>query len=96
MYSTQRPASLAVLDYLLPKLPNIPKVIVAMVTSNSHNKDLLEKGQELARKWDASFISNTDKELPSEALSLSPTLLCLLCMYVLCVHLCVSVHVLCV
>lgn len=66
VYSTQRPGSLSVLKYLLPKLPNIPKLIVAMTTAKSHDRNLLEAGQELAKKWEAMLVSNTGQELSSK------------------------------
>lgn len=60
VYSTERLASLSVLKYLLPKLPQIPKLLVAMTSAKSHDRKLLEEGQELASKWDAEFTSNED------------------------------------
>ena len=41
-------------------------MIVAMTTSKSHDKKLLEEGQELAKEWEAIFISNEGQDLPGE------------------------------
>ena len=67
VYSTQRRASLSVLTNLLPKLPDIiPKMIVAMGTSDLASSKLVEEGEEIARKHDAMFYRNVATELPSE------------------------------
>ncbi len=63
MYSAQRAASLAVLKCLLPKLPNIPKLIVAMTTPQLRDRSLVEEGQEVAGKWKAMFVTNAGEEL---------------------------------
>lgn len=63
VYSTQRLASLSVLKYLLPKLPSIPKLIVAMTTNKSHDKKCLEEGQQFASQWGAMLVSNSEDEL---------------------------------
>ena len=65
VYSTQRPASLAVAKALLPKLPNLPKLIIAMAMDESHDNKLLEEGQSLADESNAVFVYNNGKALPS-------------------------------
>ena len=66
VYSTQRPASLAVTKALLAKLPNLPKLIVAMALDGSHDNRLLEEGQSLANESNAMFVYNNGEALPSK------------------------------
>ena len=61
VYSTQRAASLSVLKALLPTLPSLPKLVVAMASEGSHDKQLLEEGRVLADNWKAMFISSSDE-----------------------------------
>lgn len=68
VYSTERRASLSVLKYLLPKLPKVPLMIIAMTTAESHNEELLKEGEELAQEKEAMFLVNTAPELPSKTL----------------------------
>lgn len=66
VYSTARPASLAIIKSLLSKLPSIPKLIVAMATNGSHDNKLLEEGRGLANSANAMFVYNNGETLPSE------------------------------
>ena len=66
VYSTQRSASIAVMKSLLNKLPNLPKLIIAMATSGSHDNKLLEEGRSLAESLNAMFICSNEETLPSE------------------------------
>ena len=66
VYSTARPASLAIIKSLLSKLPSIPKLIVAMATNGSHDNKLLEEGRVLANSANAMFVYNNGETLPSE------------------------------
>jgi hypothetical protein len=79
VYSTQRPASLAVTKALLPKLPNLPKLIVAMAMDGSHDNKLLEEGRSLANESNAAFVYNNGEALPGKNMYM--------CMYMWdCVH----------
>jgi len=67
VYSAQRRASLAVLADLLPKLPDvIPKMIVAMGSSDLASSKLVGEGEDLARINDAMFYKNVGPELQSK------------------------------
>ena len=66
VYSTERPASFAVIKSLLSKLPSLPKLIVAMATDGSHDNKLLEEGRGLANSVNAMFVCNNGETLPSE------------------------------
>ena len=67
VYSTQRPASLAVTKALLAKLPNLPKLIIAMAMDGSHNNNnLLEEGRSLANESNTMFVYNNGEALPSK------------------------------
>ena len=70
MYSTQRPASLAVAKALLPKLPNLPKLIIAMAMNGSHDNKLLEEGRSLANESNAVFVYNNGEALPSKHINI--------------------------
>lgn len=68
VYSTARPASLAVTKFLLSKLrPPIPKMIVAMVTQGSHDSHMIEKGREFAESCGAVFLATDDSDWTSES-----------------------------
>ena len=66
IYSTERHASLAVMKSLLSKLPNLPKLIVAMAAGGTHDKERLEEGRELANSYNAMFVGNNEETLPCE------------------------------
>ena len=67
VYSTLRPASLACIKFLMTKLPNIPKMIIAMASDLSHDNHMIEEGRELAEKSDSMFISTADPEWTSKS-----------------------------
>ena len=65
VYSAQRAASLSVLKELLPKLPDVPKMLVAVAGSDLKSSKLVEEGEELAKKQDIAIFRNITPELPS-------------------------------
>ncbi len=65
-YSPSRPASLAVIKFLLSKLPAVPKMIIAIVSEESCDNHMMSEGRQVAEQCDAVFVSTNDPEWTSE------------------------------
>ena len=68
--------------HILPQLPQIPMLIVAMVTEQSCDSHVTQEGQQLAEQYGALFLASSSPHWASEcSLSLSLSILIII-MYV--------------